>query len=160
VVGSVGLIFVVVAIVVGSMPDSALKSVLDVVTEPFREVVGLEQTWQIYSDVREISAYVDARVDNSDGTFQMYPVPDKRGITAFSDYRWQKYMEWIRPDAGRRLWLAYTDYLANRARAEGHDPARVTLIRHWSQTLPPGPGPARGPWHHVTMYVRDLRAPR
>lgn len=157
VIASVGLIFIVVAVMVGNMPDSALRATLDVVADPFRQAVGLEQNWAMYSQPRDISAYVDGRVDNADGTSRVYSVPDGRGITAYSDYRWQKYMEMIRPDDGKALWPAYAEFIADRARADGQDPVRVTLIRRWAQTQPPGPGPLRGPWQDVTLYVRELR---
>lgn len=157
-VASVGLAFIVSAIVIGNIPCSALRTTLDVATEPFREATGVEQFWAMYSNPRDISAYVDGRIDNADGTSIVYPMPDSRGLAAYSDYRWQKYMEVIRPDDGKSLWPAYADYLADRARSEGHDPVRVTLVRRWAQTLPPGPGPAHGPWQEVTLYVRDVRS--
>ncbi|ORA21375.1 hypothetical protein [Mycobacterium aquaticum] len=157
-IASVALAFIVAAIVIGNIPASALRTALDTVTEPFREVAGIEQFWAMYSNPRDISAYVDGHVDNADGTSIVYAVPGNRGMAAYSDYRWQKYMEMIRPDDGKSLWPAYAEYLADRARSEGHDPVRVTLVRRWAQTLPPGPGPAHGPWQEVTIYVRDVRS--
>jgi hypothetical protein len=154
--GSAALVFVVTAIVVGNMPDSALKSTLDVVADPFRQFTGLFQDWSVYAPPREVSAYVEARVENTDGSSEVYSIPDRRGITAFADYRWQKYMEQIRLDTGRQFWPAFAQFIARRARADGRNPARVTLVRRWSQTLPPGPGPERMPWQESTFYVTDL----
>lgn len=150
-VASVGLVFVVAALVVGNMPDSALQAVVSRVTQPFLDVAGLYQAWGVFAEPRDVSAYVDARVDFSDGTSSDYPVPVRQGWGAIADYRWQKYEEVIRPDDGRRLWPAYANYVAGLARQDGRNPVRVTLIRRWSPTLPPGPGPAHGPWQTAVM---------
>ena len=150
---SIGVVVTVAAIIVGNMPDSALKARFSDVTEPFLNVTGLYQNWAVFSQPRALSAYVDGRVDYSDGTSSVYPIRIRRGIAGSVDYRWQKYEEAIRPDDGQRLWPAYAQYLADRARADGHDPVRVTLIRRWAETLPPGPGPERGPWHESVMGV-------
>lgn len=158
--GSAALAFVVTAIVVGNMPDSALRSAIDVVGQPFRQFTGLYQNWSVYSPPRDISAYVEARVDNADGSSDVYSIPDRRGAAAFVDYRWQKYMEAIRFDAASQWWPGFADFIARRARADGHNPVRVTLVRRWSQTLPPGPGPERGPWQESAFYVDDLGASR
>jgi hypothetical protein len=150
---SAALISAVVVIVLGNMPQEGFLGELRSVTQPFRSVTGLNQNWRVYSPPREISAYVDARVDYSDGTSEVYSIPGRRGIGAFVDYRWQKYEEVIRPDAGQPLWADYAGYVADCARAQGRDPVRVTLIRRWADTLPPGAGPQHGPWHAYTMFT-------
>lgn len=160
VVISLGLVFTVAAMVVGNLPDSQLKADLSVVMQPFLDATGLNQAWQVYAAPRDFSAYVDARVDYSDGTSSVYAIPNRRGLGAYADYRWQKYMECIRADDGKQLWPAYADYVASRARADGRDPVRVTLIRRWAQTLPPGRGPERGPWQEVVMGVFPVGAAR
>jgi hypothetical protein len=114
----------------------------------------------VFAEPRDISAYVDARVDYSDGTSSVHPIPGASGLDAYVDYRWQKYEEVIRPDDGKQLWPAYANYIAGLARAEGRDPVRITLIRRWSPTLPPGPGPERGPWQQAVMGVFPVGAPQ
>ena len=156
--GSVCLAFVVTAIVVGNMPNSALRSAIDVVADPFRQFTGLFQDWSVYAPPRDISAYVEARVDNRNGSSEVYAIPDRRGLATFADYRWQKYMELIRMDSSARLWPGFADYIARRAHSDGHDPVRVTLVRRWSLTTPPGPGPERTPWRENTFYVADVGA--
>jgi hypothetical protein len=156
---SVGLVFTLASIVVGNMPDSALTTSLGKVTQPFLNAAGLYQGWGVFSPPRVVSAYVDARVEDADGSSSIYPIPDRRGLGAYVDYRWQKYEEMIRPDAGRQLWPVYANYVAGLARADGRNPVRVTLIRRWSQTLPPGPGPDRGPWVQVVMGSFPVGSP-
>lgn len=151
--GSAALIVTVAVIVLGNLPEVGLMGDLRAVTQPIRSATGLNQNWRVYSPPRVLSAYVDARVDYSDGTSSVYPIPGRRGIGAFIDYRWQKYEEVIRPDTGEPLWPGHAEYVADRARAKGKNPVRVTLIRRWAETLPPGPGPERGPWHEYTMYT-------
>jgi hypothetical protein len=150
---SAALAFIVAAMIVGNLPDSALRSVAGTLTEPFLNATGLYQGWGVFANPRTISAYVNARVDYSDGTSSTVAIPDDGHLAAFSDYRWQKYMEMIRPDDGSSYWPAYAEYVANKERALGHDPVRITLVRRWAETLPPGPGPEHGPWHQNVMSV-------
>lgn len=98
--------------------------------------------------------------DYSDGTFSVYRIPSRRGFGAYVDHRWQKYEELMRRRDGKWLWAAYAEYLANRARADGRDPVRVTLIQRWADTLPPGRGPEHGPWQESVMGVFPVGARR
>jgi hypothetical protein len=151
--GSAALIITVAVIVLGNVPGVGWLGDLRAATQPVRSATGLTQNWQVYSPPRTLSAYVDARVDYADGTSSVYSIPGRRGVGAFVDYRWQKYEEAIRPDSGKSLWAGYAEYVADRARAQGKDPVRVTLIRRFANTLSPGPGPPREPWHEYTMFT-------
>ncbi len=142
--------------VLGNLPEVGVMGDLRAATQPIRSATGLNQNWRVYSPPRSLSAYVEARVDYSDGTSSLTSIPGRRGIGAFIDYRWQKYEEAIRPDTGQPYWADYADYVADRARAEGRKPVRVTLIRRWAETLPPGPGPERDPWRAFTMYTKEF----
>lgn len=155
--GSAALIGTVAVIALGSVPDVGPMGELRAATQPLRSATGLNQNWHVYSPPRSLSAYVEARVDYSDGTTSVYSIPGRRGVGAFIDYRWQKYEEAIRPDTGKPFWPAYAEYVADRARAQGRDPVRVTLIRRWADTLPPGPGPERDPWHEYAMFTMAVK---
>lgn len=157
---SVGLVVAVAAMAVGNMPDSALKAELDRVAGPIRNAVGLYQGWDVFAQPRDVSAYVDARVDYSDGTQSIHPISAASGLGAYVDYRWQKYEEMICLDEGKQYWPAYANYVAGLARTQGRDPVRVTLIRRWAATRPPGPGPERGPWQQVVMGSFPVGTPR
>jgi hypothetical protein len=145
--------FTVVAIVVVNMPSSVLKTDAGRITDPFVQAVGLDQNWAIFSAPRSISAYVDGRVDFADGSSVVIPISTDHGFGAFVDYRWQKYEELIRGDDGKPLWAAYAHYLAQEARTASRVPVRVSLMRRFSETRPPGPGPLRGPWRTFTFFV-------
>jgi hypothetical protein len=160
VVLSIALIFTVGAILVANAPDSGLKAALSDCTQPFLNATGLSQEWGVFSAPRTFSAYVEGVIDDSDGTFSVYRIPSRRGLGAFVDYRWQKYEESIRRKDGKWLWAAYAQYLANRARADGRDPVRVTLIQRWADTLPPGRGPEHGPWQEWVMGIFPVGARR
>src|ERR1700760_3173209 len=95
---SVALVVAVAVIVLGNVPDVGLWGKLRTATQPIRSATGLNQNWQVYAPPRRISAYVDARVTYSDGTSSIFGIPNRRGLGAFVDYRWQKYEEAIRAD--------------------------------------------------------------
>jgi hypothetical protein len=150
---SVFVAFTVVAILVVNMPSSVLRSDAGRLTDPFVQAAGLDQNWGIFAAPRTLSAYVNGRVDFDDGSSVVVPISTGHGLGAFVDYRWQKYEELIRVDDGKWLWAGYARYLANETRAGGRVPVRVSLMRRFSETRPPGPGPVRGPWRTFTFFV-------
>jgi hypothetical protein len=150
---SVGVTVTVLAVLVLNMPDSQLRSHLMAVVGPYIRVTGLDQDWAVFAPPRPISVFVEARIDDADGTTETVTLPRRSGIGAYTDYRWGKFQERVRLDVNHRLWASYARLVADRARAEGRTPVRVSLVRRWAETLPPGPGPERGPWQEFTFYV-------
>jgi hypothetical protein len=150
---SVVVVLAVGGILVVNMPASQLRHDLGQVAFPVVNVFGLDQNWGIFSQPRTLSAYVYADVDYADGSSSVVALPSGRGITAYVDYRWQKYEEQIRPDDGQPHWEDYARYVADQARTDGREPVRVSLVRRFADTNPPGPGPERAPWQEFTFYV-------
>jgi hypothetical protein len=150
---SVGVTVTIFAVVVLNMPDSQLRSHLMAVVGPYVRITGLDQDWAVFAPPRTISLSVEARIDDSDGSTTTVTLPRRSGIGAYTDYRWGKFEERVRLDVNHGLWEPYARFLADRSRAEGRSPVRVSLVRRWAETLPPGPGPERGPWQEFTFYV-------
>ena len=155
---SVFVAFTVIAIVAVNMPDSVLRRDLHRVTDPFVQATGLDQNWAIFSEPRMLSAYVEAHVEFADGGSRVVQMPDSRGIGSLRTYRWQKYEEIIRPDSGRAYWGNYARYVAAQARTRDREPVRVTLVRRYAETRPPGPGPEHDPWGESTYFTYDVQA--
>ena len=150
---------VVFTVLVVNLPDSKLKDHLLVPFGPVLRASGLDQNWGVFSDVRKVSVYVEGRVQDADGSTTVTPIPSRSGIAAFSDYRWQKYEEQVRLDDNRHLWVPYATWLADRARAQGRNPVRVSLVRRFADTLPPGPGPERKPYQSFTFFELPITGP-
>lgn len=147
------------AMVAVNLPKSQLKYDLARVVAPYVEATGLDQNWAVFSNPRTISAYVYGVVDFADGSSTTIGIPAASGFwDAFVDYRWQKYEEVIRPDDGAVYWPDYARYLADQVRGGDHEPVRVSLVRRWSESNPPGPGPDRTGWQEHTFYVLTLGA--
>ena len=157
---SVFVAFTVAAILVVNMPDSVLRSDAGRVTDPFVQATGLDQNWGIFAAPRMLSAYVDGRIDFADGTSVVVPISTGHGLRAVVDYRWQKFEEQVRVDDGRPLWGDYARYLAHEARTANRVPVRVSLVRRFAETRPPGPGPQRDPWGTSTFFVYDVPSSR
>jgi hypothetical protein len=149
----------VFTVLVVNMPDSELKNHLLVPFGPVLRASGLDQNWGVFSDVRSVSVFVEGRVHNVDGTTTVFPIPSRTGIAALSDYRWQKFEEQVRLDDNKNLWAPYADWLVDRARARGLDPERVSLVRRFADTLPPGPGPERAPYSEFTFFELPVTVP-
>jgi hypothetical protein len=150
----------VFTVLVVNMPDSELKDHLLVPFGPVLRASGLDQNWGVFSDVRTVSVYVEGRVQDADGSTTVTPIPSRTGISAFSDYRWQKYEEQVRLDDNKKLWVPYATWLADQARAQGRNPVRVSLVRRFADTLPPGPGPERKPYQSFTFFELPLTEQR
>jgi hypothetical protein len=153
---SIGAVVVLVAVIVLNMPDSQLRTDVNRYTLPVINATGLNQNWGIFSNPRTLSAYVDGRIDFADGSSSLVPISTSNWFGAYASYRWQKYEEVIRLDSGSIYWHDYAEYLATNASTHGRHPIRVTIIRLFAQTLPPGPGPSHGPWQESTMYVLNV----
>lgn len=150
------VVALLVAMIAGNLPNAGWTATLITYTQPLRSATGLNQNWTVFAPPRTISAYVEARLDFADNTSRWVPITTREGLGAFVDYRWHKYEESLRTDSGSNLWEPYARYVADRSRAAGQNPLRITLIRRWAETMPPGSGPQRGPWHEFTMYVLGL----
>jgi hypothetical protein len=150
------LVATLLSIVVVNLPASQLKQDLGRLTTPYVQATGLDQNWAVFSAPRTLSAYVYGVVEFADGSTTTVGIDTRSGLGSYVDYRWQKYEEVIRPDDGAAFWPAYARYLARQASDDGREPVQVSLVRRWSDSNPPGPGPARGPWQQHTYYVLTL----
>ena len=157
---SIGVVVALVAVIVLNMPDSQIRRDASRYTLPVVNATGLNQNWGIFSNPRTLSAYVDGRIDFADGSSSQVGISTSDWFGAYASYRWQKYEEVIRPDSGSIYWHDYAEYLATNASKHGRRPIRVTIIRVFAQTLPPGAGPSHGPWQESTMYVLNLGQPQ
>jgi hypothetical protein len=148
----------VAALVFWNLPDSEIKRRALTVVRPYITALGIEQNWGVFApDPRRESLELVARVQYADGSERTLEVP--RGgpvIGEYWDYRWRKWYEWARADAYMNLWDPAARWFARVAAEEGGMPVRVTLVRRWRETLPPGPGPARSEWHEFAYYTLDL----
>jgi hypothetical protein len=150
------LVVTLLSIAVVNLPDSALKQDLSRLTTPFTDATGLDQNWAVFSEPRTLSAYVYGVIEFADGSTTTVGIDTTAGLGAYVDYRWQKYEEVIRPDDGAAFWPDYARYLARQVPDDSPEPVQVSLVRRWSDSNPPGPGPARGPWQASTFFVLPL----
>jgi hypothetical protein len=154
------LVATLLSIAVVNLPSSELKQDLGRLTTPIVGATGLDQNWAVFSNPRTLSAYVYGVVEFADGSTTTVGIHTRSGPGSYVDYRWQKYEEVIRPDDGAAFWPDYARYLARQAGGDGRKPVQVSLVRRWSDSNPPGPGPARGPWQQHTFYVLTLGGER
>ena len=146
----------VLVLVVVNMPASRLRDAAIGPAAWFVRATGLEQDWSVFAPPRDLSLEVEARVDDADGTRSVVRAPQRRGLGSYADYRWHKYEERMRLDDRAELWEPYARFVVARVRAQGGTPVRVTLVRRWAPTLPPGPGPEREAWQEYPFYVLPL----
>jgi hypothetical protein len=163
-VGGRAAISLFVAVTVGCLvlwnlpDDSALQQESSRVVRPYMLATGLNQNWGVFApNPRRVTLDFIARVEYADGTTGTMNVPSGgRLIGSYWDYRWRKWYEYVREDAYKGLWLPAAAWFASRAEEEGRHPVRVTLVRRWRVTLPPGEGPSQGPWQESAFYTYDV----
>jgi hypothetical protein len=156
-VTSLGLIVTLAAVSVSNMPESEIKDALIGWAQPYMNATGLDLDWGVFApNPRDGAYYVEGRIDYVDGTTSVWRFPTRSNLWAYSDYRWQKLEEWVRLDENRDSWRPFAEYLANDARRDGRAPTRVTLLRRWADTLPPGPGPEHGQWREFVFYAEPV----
>ncbi|MCD2194784.1 hypothetical protein LQ327_15535 [Actinomycetospora endophytica] len=152
------ILVVLAAVGVTTMPASTIRTHLSVAADPVLRATGLDQNWAIFSpDPRRSAVYVEARVDHPDGSVTTWPIITDRFLGEYTDYRWHKFEEdmWLDPGASWS-WAGYARWVAQQDRAAGHRPSRVSLVRHWSDSAPPGTPTVRGPWHEQTFFSRPV----
>jgi hypothetical protein len=152
------IVVTVASVVIWNMPDSAIKGKALGVAGPYVRAAGLYQNWGVFSpDPRRHSLELVARIRYADGGEEMRSVPrGGRLVGGYWDYRWRKWAEWTSTDARSFLWEPAAAWFARRALTEARRPVQVTLIRRWRSTLPPGPGPSRGPWREYAFYTYEV----
>jgi hypothetical protein len=145
------------AILVTNLPYSQIKAHLLPWAQPYLNATGLEQDWGIFApDPRGVVVFVEGHIDYTDGATSVWQIPARPGLWEYSDYRWQKFGDNLRLDNNAWAWPQFAEYLANRARADGHQPVRVTLIRRYWDLLPPGPGPEKGPVSEYAFFTKSV----
>jgi len=157
---SVFLVVTVGAVLVQNMPDSVIKNGLMVPAQPYLNLTGLDQSWSIFSpNPRPRTVYVLARVERSDGSVAVHPIPTGLGPSEYWGYRWQKYEESLSdPTRGGPLWRPYAEWVVNQDQRQGGDPVEVTLLRRVSDNLPPGRQPAALPFVDQEFYTAPVVA--
>ncbi|GAA4873903.1 hypothetical protein [Actinomycetospora straminea] len=152
---SVLIVLVLLGMLASVAPKSQLREELRDITRPFLLASGVDQGWGVFSPSPPTTTnLVVARVDRADGTVGVYPMEGGVGIAEYWDYRWRKYAEqmWRKRGAERER-IAFAGWIADQDRAAGHEPVRVTLLRHTRQNLPPGPGPDAGEWREIPFFT-------
>jgi len=144
-----------------NFPDSEIKSRLLSVAWPYLYATGLNQQWDMFAPSPNDSAsYIDGFVQYADGTSSVWSAPVSSGIGSYVDDRWRKINEILADPDNSQLWRPYVEYIAGQARRDGRLPVRVTLLHRQSQSLPPGPGPDRGPWIESVVFSSEVRVLR
>jgi hypothetical protein len=143
------------ALVFWNLPDSEIKRKALKVVRPYITALSINQNWGVFApDPRRQSLELVARVEYADGSQATLRVP--RGgdfVEAYWDYRWRKWFETVRTDSHENLWEPAARWFARVAARDGGQPVRVTLVRRWSDLLPPGPGPERTDWREFAFYT-------
>jgi len=156
VVISAVIVVLLLAVVIGNLPDSALQRDASPYARPLLLATGLDQSWSVFApDPRSQVIDLQALVGLSDGTGEIWRIPTGGPfVGAYWDYRWRKFEEQLIADAHSELWPAFAGWVA--ARGDGRSRvtvSRVELVRRFYDLNAPGRHPAHSPWRSFTFYT-------
>lgn len=145
------------AIVIGSLPESALRRALVTHAGPALDAVGIQQRWDLFApDPRRVSIDLGAHISYADGRVETWRLP-RRGplLGAYSDYRWRKLAERVIVGGGdEALAQDVARWLARRRSARR--PRQVQLFARYARLAPPGSAVAVRPGY-VQRTLVSLR---
>lgn len=145
------VVFQLFAVLVTALPPTTrLVAVGKAVVEPYVHVVGLAQSWPMFSpNPPRADGYVQAHVIYRDGrtTEWKFPIPADYGY--FRRYTIERFRKWgndhIRPNDGGHLWPDAARYVARVTDTRGVPPDTVKLSRYWTIISPLDSGPPKTP---------------
>ena len=150
-----GLIVVILgAQVIANLPDSAIKRVLHVVSEPTK-AVNLAQRWAMFApNPNQRLEYLDVAVTMADGNTRTWTAePFTRYQRLFVPNRWEDLQEnairqpQIRPRLAR--------WVVNEVSGPTERPVRVVMTMRFERLLPPGQ-PGRTSATSKVLYEEEL----
>ena len=144
------LAFIVIALVVWNLPDSAIRDELRPGVRPAVNALALDQSWSVFApDPTTMSFAVEADVYLADGTRVRYTFPHGDDVVgAYREYRWRKWERRIRLDRNDHLWPETASWVRDQF---DDDVTKVVLIRRFSETPEPGTAATRS-WRSVEFF--------
>jgi hypothetical protein len=153
---ALGLVFLVLlaSVVVWNLPAGEVATDARDRVRPLINVLGLSQTWSLFApEPSSISIDVFADVTYVDGTTDRYEFPDGDPfVGTFREYRWRKLERNIRLDSNQQLWRPTAEWIAGEMGTPERPVAKVTLVRRFADTPPPGSDRERR-WREFRFYT-------
>jgi hypothetical protein len=155
------ILFALAAMAVDALPESAVRRALLPAVEPFLDLTGLHQNWNLFApEPRRATLELKARLTYADGTTLVWRPPrGNQVIGVYRGFRWRKWVERIVSPTARARWPEVARWLARGHPRDGRWPVRVVLVRRSSVAPPPGSGlPARQPFREQVLYEARFEA--
>jgi hypothetical protein len=150
------LLFTLTAMIVSNLPDSELRRTGLRVADPFLDVTGLHQNWNLFApDPRRITLQLEARIVYADGqTVLWHPSVGDPVVGVYATFRWRKWASYVVSRANSSaLWAPTADWVARTHLRDGRYPARVVLVRRSYLAPLPGRGTTQPPYQSQILYT-------
>jgi len=159
------ILFHLVAIMVWNMPGSFTQADLKSRISRYMIYTGLNQAWGMFApEPGHINYYMAARITYADGKQRLWPIGRQSTLNLWDrlvDERNRKFLENIYDTSnGTGLYPQVALWVARVNNLYPNDPpAKVELMRFWSQ-IPPPPGgvnePVTGKWSNDIVYSTTI----
>jgi hypothetical protein len=130
------LLVFLVGLGVQNLPKSVVRRDLKTVEDAFHDV-GYDQDWSVFApDPRAENIRVRATLTYPDGSTAVWKVPKGNVLSAYRDYRWQKFQERLRVNDYTNLWRPTCQWLVETKTRDGRHAVKVVLTREAQPVVP------------------------
>jgi hypothetical protein len=137
------------AIVVWNLPASEIRTLAAPVVEPFVNVSGLDQRWNLFAPDPPRRTYeLVAVIEYADGSQVLWKSP--------RNDRWRKWLGVIRSERSRRLWEPTAAWIAGHHDDGGRRTVQVELISRQRDLPPPGSDLPQQAWDEDVFYTYQV----
>lgn len=150
------ILFALCAMAVESLPDSAIRRAAMPIAQPFLDLTGLHQNWNLFApDPRVATLRLEARIAYASGTtISWHPPEGDPFIGVYGTFRWRKWAGNILSSRNKHLWRPTAEWIARTHVRDGELPLRVALVKQWYFAPPPGSGrPSVQPFKEEVLFT-------
>lgn len=150
------IIFTLAAMLVSNLPDSELRRTGLKVFDPYLDVSGLHQNWNLFApDPRRTTLQLEARITFDDGTTTLWHPPNGNPfVGVYRTFRWRKWAGNVLASSNQGLLEPTADWIAVMHTKDGKVPVQVELVKRSYVAPPLGSGkPSHAPWKETVLLT-------
>ena len=150
------IIFTLAAMLISNLPASELRRTGMKVFEPYLDVTGLHQNWNLFApDPRRATLQLEARITFDDGsTTVWHPPTGDPFVGVYRTFRWRKWAGNVLASSNGSLLEPAADWIARMHTKDGKIPVEVVLVRRSYVAPPLGSGkPSKQPWRERVLLT-------
>ena len=150
------IIFTLAAMLISNLPASELRRTGMKVFDPYLDVSGLHQNWNLFApDPRRTTLQLAARITFDDGSTTVWHPPTGDPFTGvYRTFRWRKWAGNVMASGNAGLLEPAADWIALMHTKDGKIPIAVVLVKRSYVAPAIGSGkPSKQPWKETVLLT-------